>query len=76
MKQSQFKNFYNAVLTADEKHPVWWMGYLWLDLTERQAKKICSALAPNPAVKVNINLRESRTEYTMPSGFIWVDNGD
>lgn len=74
MKQSLFKNFYNAVLTADKTHPVWSMGYLWLDLTERQSKKICSALASNPVVKVNINLGECRTEYTIPSGItLWLN---
>lgn len=76
MKTAQFKNFYNAVMRADENHPVWWMGYLWLDLTEKQAKKICQSLAINPHVKVTVNLREGQTEYKMPSGFVWIDIED
>ena len=44
MKQSTFKNFIAAVKESKSNDPVWYAGYLWLNLTERQVKKTIDAL--------------------------------
>ena len=36
MKTKDFKAFKEVIADADEKHPIWWAGYLWIDLTAKQ----------------------------------------
>lgn len=39
MINSRFKHFIDCVATCGEDDPIWWSGYLFLDLTEKQIKK-------------------------------------
>lgn len=36
MKRTQFERFKSAILTAPKDDPIWWCGYLFIDLTEKQ----------------------------------------
>ena len=36
MKATEFKSFKELCATADEKHPIWWAGFAWINLTKRQ----------------------------------------
>lgn len=44
MKTKDFNAFKEVISYADEKHPIWWAGYLWIDLTEKQGTKAYSIL--------------------------------
>lgn len=44
MKTNQFKVFHAEVMKADKTNDVWWAGYLWMDLTKRQAEIISDTL--------------------------------
>lgn len=44
MKNTNFKTFLAAVKTEPDNAPVWYAGYLFLDLTPRQHAKTCDAL--------------------------------
>lgn len=64
MKRADFNRFYEAVMTAEEKDPIWWAGYLWINLTEKQCDNITEALTCNKYVKV------SEDGYKLPSGIL------
>lgn len=71
MTNSEYKNFKEYVTTADEKDPVWWAGYMWINLTKRQAKDIISVLENKSFVK-ETTLRNGRLALEIPSGLaIW-----
>ena len=36
MKVAEFKRFKELCATVDEKHPIWWSGFAWINLTKRQ----------------------------------------
>lgn len=44
MKRSEFLRFKETVMVATKDDPVWWAGYLWLNLTNRQIAAIRSIL--------------------------------
>lgn len=44
MKASDFKAFKNVISYADDKHPIWWAGYLWINLTAKQGEVAYSIL--------------------------------
>ena len=44
MNVSAYKTFKQIVRTGDEKSPIWWAGYMWLNLTKRQTKEIVGIL--------------------------------
>ena len=48
MNNGNFSYFMSMLDEAmdDNNHPVWYAGYLWLRLTDRQAKKVYDKLAP------------------------------
>jgi len=44
MRSKDFKAFKSIIATADTEHSVWWAGYYWLDLTQRQCQEACKIL--------------------------------
>lgn len=75
MKNDVYKRFKKGVIEADEKDPIWWLGYLWIDLTVRQAKEVIGLLSEKPFIKevVTFNGHEA---YEIPSGLqIWKEQG-
>lgn len=54
MKANQFKVFHEAVATANKNSDVWYAGYLWLDLTDKQADKISNILWSKNCVDVDL----------------------
>lgn len=70
MKRTVFTRFYEAVRTAGNNDPVWYAGYLWIDLTEKQSERIRTALAVNENVHVSIDLGKGVTSYRLPCGLV------
>lgn len=70
MKQEKYKLFKEAISTAGAKDPVWWAGYLWIDLTEKQGREVFKILGNrrDNVCKTIISLRNSRIEIEIPSG--------
>ena len=68
MKRTLFKGLYEKVATAGKSDPVWWAGYLWIDMTEKQTAAIYEALSVNPSVEIAIDLGTGTTSYRLPSG--------
>ena len=70
MKQDRYKLFKEAISTAGAKDPVWWAGYLWLDLTKKQSHEVFNILGNrrDGVCKVIISLRNGRIEIEIPSG--------
>lgn len=44
MRTGDFNRFMEYLVDADVKDPVWWAGYMWIDLTERQIKRVTELL--------------------------------
>lgn len=44
MKATNFKAFQNAIKTAKSGDDIWYMGFLWLQLTDRQIKIVVNEL--------------------------------
>lgn len=40
MRNNDFKNLCDRVKYADKNDPIWYAGYLWIDLTEKQIDKV------------------------------------
>ena len=71
MKRDLFKRFKETVKQADANDPIWHMGYLWLDLTDKQVKILAyEVLSTHPNVEVTIDLREKVYKYRLPSGLV------
>lgn len=71
MKNSEYKKFKEAVSLAEERDPIWWAGFLWIDLTKRQAKEIVKVLARKPFIKEAVTLNGHEALET-PAGLqIW-----
>lgn len=67
MKNTNFKAFLAAVKTEADNAPVWYAGYLFLDLTPRQHAKTCDALLARGCA-VTVDAIGRRWVHT-PSGF-------
>lgn len=73
MKRDLFKRFKETVKQADASDPIWYMGYLWLDLTEKQVDSIAKdVLSVHKDVSVEIDLRDSVVRYTLPNGLVLI----
>lgn len=71
MTNQDYKKFREAVKKANEKDPIWWMGYLWINLTKRQAKDIITVLENKPYIKDTITIN-NQPALEIPSGLaIW-----
>ena len=71
MKRDLFKRFKETVKQADANSPVWNMGYLWLDLTDKQFKALAyEVLSTHPHIEVTIDLREGVYKYRLPNGLV------
>lgn len=68
MKKEQFKSFSEAVAKADSTSDIWYAGYLWIDLTDRQVKQISNVLAVHPSVQTTLSLKDGEVRYRFPSG--------
>ena len=44
MTTARFKEFKNYVAEADNNDPIWWAGYEWINLTEKQGKQMADLL--------------------------------
>lgn len=64
MKRDEFKLFLDRVSVADSEDFIWWAGYLWLDLTYKQALRVLEVLRDHPCVE---RVPEG---YQTPSGMV------
>lgn len=62
MTNGQFKSFREIVETANEHDDIWWAGYLWLDLSKRQADEMRKLLKVHPSIV------KAGEKLMMPSG--------
>lgn len=71
MKRDLFKRFKETVKQADANDPIWYMGYLWLDLTDKQAETLAyEVLSTHPHIEVTIDLHEGVYRYRLPNGLV------
>ena len=71
MKRDLFNRFKKTVKEADANSPIWNMGYLWLDLTDKQVKTLAyEVLSVHPHIEVTIDLREGVYKYRLPNGLV------
>lgn len=66
MNNAKFKSFLKAVKTVDSKDPLWWAGYLWIDLTPLQCIKTMNVLQYRKDCK--IVFENGKNWYMIPSG--------
>ena len=64
MKRTEFKNLIEYIKTASNDDPIWWEGYLFLALTEKQLDKLKYVLS----TKFPINYKEEVPYIMLPSG--------
>ena len=62
MKTCDFRRFIKQVQEANQYSPVWWAGYLWLDLTEKQSDEMTRLLRVHPSVE------RCADSFRLPSG--------
>lgn len=73
MKRDLFKRFKETVKQADASDPIWYMGYLWLDLTDKQVETLAFEVLPsNPNIEVTIDLYEGVYKYKLPNGLVLI----
>ena len=65
MKIAEFNKFKAYVETADMKDPIWWAGYLWIDLTAKQGEKMAEVLVKKGMGKFDA---DGKHFAEMPSG--------
>lgn len=78
MKASDFKRLCELVKDADKKDPIWYAGYLLLDLTEKQVNKLVDVLQHNVSC-INFTVGDSffrRQKIKTPSGIEIFANSD
>lgn len=68
MKTSQFKTFIETIKTAPANADIWYCGYLFLNLTQRQGQIFLDELAKNPIVKNGRNIFDNTEYLEIPSG--------
>ena len=62
MKANDYSGFRKIVAFADADNPIWYAGWLWLSLNNRQCKDIKTVLKYNPCIV------EENNVLRMPSG--------
>lgn len=65
MINSRFKQFIDCVATCDDNDPFWWAGYLFIDLTEKQAKKTFAICSERFGTTTD---QKGRIKVVLPSG--------
>ena len=66
MTNARFKQMMNVINDCEDNDPIWWAGYLFLDLTANQCKKVYLACAVRGWEKWD---RETgKYEVVLPSG--------
>ena len=64
MKRNDFKAFKAQVEEANEHSPIWWAGFLWINMTDKQGAEMVELLKVHPSV-----IRTGNNTYRTPSGF-------
>lgn len=67
MRNDYFKGFIDEVKTASTKDPIWYQGYLWIDLTKKQAYKTIEVLKTRNDCKI-VTLNNGKLAIETPSG--------
>lgn len=66
MKKKDFARFLEELEKADSKDPIWYCGYLFLDLTPKQVEKVQDALLPKLGFKYSPQTQHY--EIVLPNG--------
>lgn len=66
MKRNEFVRFRETITNADAEHPIWYMGFLWLNLTEKQLHEIVAICSQHSACKRKV--LNGRDCIVTPSG--------
>lgn len=74
MDNRTFKQFCETVKEATENDPIWYAGYLWIDLTEKQVNKVFELIAYGHLkckyiTRPIANIIFQRDVITTPGGF-------
>ena len=71
MKRNDFNKFLEIISNANDKHPIWYCGYLFMDLTTIQHKRLWNTLNdlgyPHETVT---NLMGTFDGIKIPSGIV------
>ena len=67
MTNSEFKCFKAFVENADRNDPIWWCGFQWLALTDRQCSNISKVLEQKRFIR-NVSDPRGRMAHLLPSG--------
>lgn len=54
MKRNDFVRFKETLSTAGVEHPIWNMGFMWLDLTEKQLYEIVAICSQHPECRKEV----------------------
>lgn len=65
MKRADFGKFKEVISTARNNDPIWWAGYLWINLTEKQSNEVIEILTSR-------GFRTSANEIVIPSGLKFI----
>ena len=66
MKKGEFKRFKKIISTCEDNDPIWWAGYLFINLTKDQYCETCEILSNRYGV-VTDNM--GYPSVMTPSGF-------
>lgn len=69
MTRQIYKAFKNTVVKADQYSDVWYAGYLWMDLTPRQAAEIDGILRTKGFL--NKQIQNGSTWHVFPNGLLF-----
>lgn len=54
MKSNEFKQLMKHVETCERNNEIWWLGWVFMDLTERQMRQLYNTLLSRPDFKETI----------------------
>ena len=69
MKNNEYRVFKNMVAMADVEDEIWWAGYYWIDLTEKQGRDIIDLLETKSFIKP-AKTPTGKDALQMPSGLM------
>lgn len=67
MKNIEFRTLLHIVSVADEQSEVWWAGYLFMNLTTAQVRRLMEYLEVRPFIK-HVKTITNKDALMMPSG--------
>lgn len=73
MERTVFSRILNLVTVATDDDDIWWSGYVFVDMTPAQRKRVVKILIGRPDI-AQVVVKNNRVGVQLPSGIILFEN--